>query len=132
MPRDIPVRYIRDKYFYTCGDFADRPRSGIFRGMRLAQIREAKGLTQEELADLANTTQATISRVEKGSLGVTLEKLKAICDAMNVSLGELFLDERNAREQRLVEIFRTLPRERQDGWLDVAGGILEDREARSP
>lgn len=94
--------------------------------MRLAEIRDSKGLTQDELADLAGTTQATISRIEKGSLGVTLEKLKSICDAMNIGLGDLFLDDRSAREQRLVQVFRKLPRERQDGWLDVAGSVLED------
>ena len=35
------------------------------KGARIKQLREAKGLTQEELAKLLNTTKQTISKYEK-------------------------------------------------------------------
>lgn len=36
-------------------------------GQRLRQIRQARNLTQVELADLAGTTQATIQKIENGA-----------------------------------------------------------------
>ena len=36
------------------------------KGLRIKQLREAKGLTQEELARLLNTKRQTISKYEKG------------------------------------------------------------------
>ena len=35
------------------------------KGARIKELREAKGLTQEELAKLLNTTKQTISKYEK-------------------------------------------------------------------
>lgn len=35
------------------------------KGARIKQLREAKGLTQEELAKLLNTTKQTVSKYEK-------------------------------------------------------------------
>jgi transcriptional regulator with XRE-family HTH domain len=42
----------------------------------LAQIRNQNGLRQEELAQALRITQATLSRIEKGQSGITVEHLR--------------------------------------------------------
>lgn len=51
----------------------------------LYKAREEAGLTQIELAERANTTQATIARIERGD-NVSFEKLSAIAHAMGKEL----------------------------------------------
>ena len=93
------------------------------RGMRLAELRKRKKLTQVELAEMSGVEQATISRIERGSDAVTLRTLRQIANAMQVSVGDLFLDDRTAAESALLRAFRALPPARQDGWLDLARAI---------
>lgn len=51
----------------------------------LYKAREEAGLTQQELAKRANTTQATIARIERGE-NVSFEKLASIAHAMGKEL----------------------------------------------
>lgn len=67
----------------------------MLRGMTpihvlLAELREKKGWTQQELANRAGVRQATISELESGKkkrLG--LDVLDALCKALDVSPGQL-------------------------------------------
>jgi transcriptional regulator with XRE-family HTH domain len=88
--------------------------------MRAAQIRKAKGLSQEDLADLSGVEQPTISRFERGSDGITLRIIRQIADALDVSVSDLFGDERNEIEDVLIQAYRKMPPERQQGWADLA------------
>lgn len=54
-----------------------RPRK-IF----LAEHREARGLTQEQLANRLETTAMTVSRWERGATSVTTGTLQAIAEAL--------------------------------------------------
>lgn len=92
--------------------------------MRLAELRKRKRLTQVELAEMSGVEQATISRIERGSDAVTLRTLRQIADALHVSVGDLFLEDRTAAESALVQAFRALPKARQDGWLDIARTLV--------
>lgn len=47
----------------------------------LYEAREKAGLTQAELAERANTTQATIARIERGD-NVSVDKLSSIARAL--------------------------------------------------
>lgn len=89
-------------------------------GMRLAAIRKARGLSQSELADLADIEQPTVSKIERGFEGVTLRTLNQIAKALDISLADLLIDERSAAEETLLQAFRELPPERQQGWTDMA------------
>ena len=51
------------------------------------------GITQENLGEEVGLTPATISRIEGGSRGVSIERLEAIAKALDISMAELFLDE---------------------------------------
>ncbi len=58
-------------------------------GRRVRGLRAAKGLTQGQLADAVEVTQATLSRVERGQVGVSLEVLERLAIALGVSVARL-------------------------------------------
>jgi transcriptional regulator with XRE-family HTH domain len=97
-------------------------------GMRLAAIRKQRGLSQSELADLANVEQPTVSRIERGYDGVTLRVLKQLSSALDVSVHDLLSDDRSASEDALVAAFRSLPKDRQQGWIDMAMAFFQDHQ----
>src|SRR5512136_264895 len=50
--------------------------------MKIAQLREKKGLSQQQLAKLMGTSQQAISRIESGEYeGFTLKTLEKIAEA---------------------------------------------------
>ena len=56
---------------------------------RVVSARKKKGLTQEELAGLANVTVRTIQRIESGETTPRSYTLKVIADALGISFEEL-------------------------------------------
>lgn len=96
------------------------------RGIRIA--RKVKGWNQAELAEASGLDQSYISKVERGWDGATVRSLSLIAQALEVPIHQLFLEDREASEIKLLEIFRSLPEERQQGWLDM----LSVAEAQNP
>jgi transcriptional regulator with XRE-family HTH domain len=95
--------------------------------MRVAQIRKAKGLSQSELASMIGVEQPTISRIEKGSDGVTLRLLNQVAEALGVETASLFIDSRVEGEEVILRAFRSMTAERQQGWLDLAVVAMQGR-----
>ena len=59
-------------------------------GDRLKQLRELKGLSQNELAQRANVPRPVISRVESGAQDtITLDTATRLADALGVTLDML-------------------------------------------
>jgi len=52
----------------------------------IRQWRDARGLTQEQLADLIGASVSIISRLESGKLGYTQAAIEAIGGALKVSV----------------------------------------------
>ena len=64
----------------------------------MRELRQARGLTQEQMAKLAGLPRATWSNLESGSGNPTLTVLHAVCTAFQVSLEEIVAEPRaNAR-----------------------------------
>jgi len=64
----------------------------------ISQIIDARienHLTQKQLADLAGTDQARISRLEKGSLNPSLDFLKKIASALGKEVHITFKDKKH-------------------------------------
>jgi len=53
---------------------------------RIRQARERAGLTQEALAQRVRVETTTLSRYERGELGVSLEMLDRLADALDMLL----------------------------------------------
>jgi transcriptional regulator with XRE-family HTH domain len=58
-------------------------------GEKLSSLRKSKGLTQEELSDLAKINLRTIQRIENGVTDPRSSTLKRICDVLKVDPGEI-------------------------------------------
>jgi DNA-binding XRE family transcriptional regulator len=57
-------------------------RQALKLAMKIAKLREKKGLSQQQLAKLMGTSQQAISRIESGEYeGFTLKTLEKIADA---------------------------------------------------
>ena len=61
-------------------------------GLRIKEAREAKNLTQEDLAALVNLSPTHISVIERGLKAVKLDKFVAIANALDVSADRLLVD----------------------------------------
>jgi DNA-binding XRE family transcriptional regulator len=59
-------------------------------GARIKQLRESKGVTQEQLAGQARSDAATLSRIETGKQNLSAETLANFVAALNVTPKEFF------------------------------------------
>lgn len=62
-------------------------RKIVARNLRM--LREARGLGQVELADIAGLDRSYISRIEGGKAGVSIDKLDNLSDALGVAPWEM-------------------------------------------
>jgi len=106
-------------------------------GMRLSQLRKAKGYTQIALARKTGLTQALISSYERNRLRLNAETVIRLAKALNVSTDDLLGFARGAdggndrvslRLARRLRRIDTLPKSRQktilkaiDFMIDSAG-----------
>lgn len=68
-------------------------------GSRIQTYRNEKKMTQEQLAELAGTSQKYISRIEVGYHSMKLETVVAIANALQVSLGALIADYEDSTDE---------------------------------
>jgi len=61
-------------------------------GGRLRAIRKKRGLTQEQLAEMAGISPQHCSGIETGAAKVSLPALVQMCNALNASLDDVLLD----------------------------------------
>jgi transcriptional regulator with XRE-family HTH domain len=69
-------------------------------GLAIKELREARRLTQEELATRAGTTVGTVSRIEAAKSAPAWATVMQIIDAMGVSLADLARAVETARRRR--------------------------------
>ena len=55
-------------------------------GMRVAEDRRKRVLTQQQLADMTGMKQANIARIEAGRYSVRFDTLQAIAEAMDMKV----------------------------------------------
>ena|SRR5258706_10118455 len=95
-----------------------------FRGERLREAREKKGLFQRELAALSDLDETQVSRYENGKIEPSLRFLEAFARNLDVSADYLLgitddprgrsgPDELSADEYKVVETLR------REGWKGV-------------
>ena len=59
-------------------------------GRRIKELRKAKGLTQEQLAEILGIYQKQIGNIETGQFFTTMPKLEKIATALDVKIMDLF------------------------------------------
>ncbi|MBQ6637830.1 MAG: helix-turn-helix transcriptional regulator [Lachnospiraceae bacterium] len=58
-------------------------------GSRIKEIRNARNLTQEQIADTIGMSRQRYARIERGENSVTLENLSAIAKVLDVTVGDI-------------------------------------------
>ena len=84
---------------------------GIELGKFIAQIRQEKGITQEQLAEQLNIDKRKISRWENGNSTPELEMLIELCKIFNISLYELSIFQRipdDTLREKAIKKFKTI------------------------
>lgn len=62
-------------------------------GARIKQFREARGLTQAQLADILGKSIETISNFERGKVLTSIHTLEQLARHLNVAVKDFFTDE---------------------------------------
>jgi transcriptional regulator with XRE-family HTH domain len=58
-------------------------------GTHLRQLREAKGLSQQELADASDITKMTVQRIENAKYASTIDVLVSLSKGLGITVSEL-------------------------------------------
>lgn len=83
-------------------------------GERIRELREAAGLSQNRLAELAGISQTHLRRVELGQAGISVDHLEMICDALKISLKEFFdVDADGAQEEIVAAAAKLSPKRKE-------------------
>lgn len=69
------------------------PSARLIFAANVRRIRRGKGISQEELADLASLHRTYIGSVERGERNVSIDNMERIARALAVSLAEMLTDE---------------------------------------
>ena len=86
---------------------------------RVRDLRKARNLTLEQLAELSAVSKSMISLIEREETSPTATVLNKLADALGVSLASLFSDEsRDVQELPLSRL------EQQQVWTDPASGYV--------
>lgn len=64
--------------------------SAIRLGRRIQALREKRGLTQVQFADVAGIGRAHLSQIENGAVAAKIDTLDVIAEALGITIGELF------------------------------------------
>lgn len=59
-------------------------------GQQLRRFRKRRRLSQQEVANALDITVSTVSRIERGVVGLTLKNIYTLCEAFNVDIKEFF------------------------------------------
>ena len=81
-------------------------------GKRIRELRKARGMTQAELAEAAELEVETISRLEGGTRGATVDSVNRIAQALGIGLKEFFDFKKEGAavipSKKLLRIYRLL------------------------
>jgi transcriptional regulator with XRE-family HTH domain len=102
-------------------------------GQRLARLRKAAGLSQEQLAKHLGTTQTLISEYEHDNRRVHAERISKIAHLLNVSVDELLghkpskaTGAASLKLVRRLKAIEALPPQRQKFVLQTLDALLRD------
>lgn len=104
---------------------------------RIRELRQARGLTLQQLADMVGTTHATVQRWETGARGFN-EWVAALAAALQVHPGELYrpMPEKGhsltEMERQAAELVKRLPPQQRAAWLQVGRGLIEGGRTAPP
>lgn len=99
-------------------------------GQRIKEAREAKGLTQEDLAVIVDLSPTHVSVIERGLKVAKLDTFVAIANALDVSADSLLIDvvtqSTNGVTNDLSELLMKLPLKEKRKILKAVKILIEE------
>lgn len=95
-------------------------------GSKIKELRLQKDMTQEELAELTNTTKQTIGRYENGSRRANQDNLFEFAAIFNVTIDDFF-PSLNSSSNNITTIYSKLEPKRQKKVYNFAEAQLEQQ-----
>ena len=97
-------------------------------GNRIRIYRESAGLTQERFAEMIGMMPKSISAIERGLVGVSVETLTTICKTLHISSDALIFGDEQVENDTAYEVAGRLahlaPAQQQIA-LDILNKLLE-------
>uniref|UniRef100_I2PZ27 Putative transcriptional regulator n=1 Tax=Desulfovibrio sp. U5L TaxID=596152 RepID=I2PZ27_9BACT len=99
-------------------------------GKRIQSFRKKKGLTQLQLAEMANLSLKHLGEIERGRGNPTLESLYNLCNSLDITLKNLFdleMEELSADdiEKRTLDILQSLSKSKKSKMLRILSILIE-------
>lgn len=107
-------------------------------GRAIAARRKALGMTQESLSELIQIEQSSLSRIERGTLVPSLERLASVAEALRCGIADLFTvgsvnaHDRAARVHEKLSHLTPGQQEMVERLIDDALALLETSPSRRP
>lgn len=112
MPRNMPDSHFAVKGHHGPRSFSLTGPLGHTSSMdRLKEIRRQRGLSQQQLGEIAGFDQGYISKIERGEANPSLDTIKALAAALGAEPHMLFT--RGTLRRRADALFDALPDDRQ-------------------
>lgn len=127
--------YMIKTYSYTIFGPKNRSEGGVAMdlkavGQRIKEAREAKGLTQEDLAAIVDLSPTHVSVIERGLKVAKLDTFVAIANALDVSADSLLIDvvtqSTTGVTNELSELLMKLPLKEKRRILKAVKVLAED------
>lgn len=77
-------------------------------GIKIAELRKSKGLTQEELVDRCNISVRTLQRIEAGEVTPRVYTIKTIMGALDYDFGKVYGDGENRFDALIIWLKKLL------------------------
>ena len=121
--KKFPIGYsfLSLKSLYLKGE---KMRKKELIGLRIKDLRKRRGLSQEELAERAETSANYLSRMERGTENPTLDMLIKIAHALGVEMWEIFDFGHAVNIKELRETMNKLLKDTDEEKLRLAVKIL--------
>lgn len=77
----------------------DKNPKTVSFGKKVREIRKAKGISQENLALLANINRSYMGQIERGEFNLTLTKIYQLSEALEVDIVDFFTPQVRAEKR---------------------------------
>lgn len=100
-------------------------------GKTIKNIRKARDITQEELAEKINSSAGYISNIESGNKKLSLNKMVDIAKALDTTLDAILISEYKKSEmdcaliKQIELMIRSLDKEQKEEFMILATNIIE-------
>ena len=71
----------------------DTQKSRKIFARKLKELRAKKGLSQEELADIAGLHRTYVGSVERGERNISIDNMERLASALNIQIKDLLNDD---------------------------------------